>query len=142
MTVYRTTLTHWSTKTEETNQKYRQMKNKAYVSFAEGQAWLYNHCAASFESSDKDTIQAYEPATFVAELQKADSTLALDDLRIILTPPGTLCYCELMQAYRNVGHTELLLHFDEVQALMTSYSRFREYKRSWASSRRIRETLK
>jgi hypothetical protein len=157
MAVYRAKLTNWSAKTEEANQKYRQMQNKAYVSFAEGQAWLYNHCAASFESSDKATIQAYEPATFVAELQKADSTLALDDLRIILAPPGTLCYCELMQAYRNVGHTdaiikqtkwnsivytfygelvekhqeshalklfskELLLHFDEVQALMASYS--------------------
>jgi hypothetical protein len=59
------------------------MQNKAYVSFAEGQARLYNHCAASFESSDKATIQAYEPATFVAVLQKADNTLALDDLRII-----------------------------------------------------------
>jgi hypothetical protein len=66
--MYKAKLTNWSTKTEEANQKYRQMKNKAYVSFAEGQAWLYNHCAASFESSDKATIQAYEPATFVAEL--------------------------------------------------------------------------
>ncbi len=82
------------------------MKNKTYVAFAEGQAWLYNHCAASFESSDKATIQAYEPATFVVELQKADSTVALDDLRIILAPPGTLCYCDLMQAYKNVGHTD------------------------------------
>ncbi len=142
-----------STKTEEANQKYRQMENKEYVVFAEGQDWLYNHCAASFESSDKATIQAYEP-----ELQKADSTLALDDLRIILAPPGTLCYCDIMpQAYKNVGHTdaiikqtkwnsivytffgelvdkhsesqalklfskELLLHFDEVQVLMVSYS--------------------
>ena len=102
------------------------------------------------------TIQAYEPATFVAVLQKADNTLALDDLRIILAPPGMRFYCELMQAYKNVGHTdaiikqtkwnsivytffselvdkhsesqalklfskELLLHFDEVQALMASY---------------------
>jgi hypothetical protein len=90
MTMYNAKLTNWSTKIEEAKQKYRQMQNKAYVSFAEGQAWLYNHCAASFESSDKSTIQAYEPATFVAELQKADSTLALDDLRIILAPPGTL----------------------------------------------------
>jgi len=88
-------------------------------------------------------------------LQKADNTLALDDLRIILAPHGTRCYCELMQAYRNVGHTDAiikqtkwnsivyffgelvekhpeshalklfskeLLHFDEVQALMASYS--------------------
>jgi hypothetical protein len=90
MTMYKAKLTNWSTKIEEAKQKYRQMQNKAYVSFAEGQAWLCNHCAASFESSDKATIQAYEPATFVAELQKADSTLALDDLRIILAPPGTL----------------------------------------------------
>jgi len=124
--------------------------------YAESQAWLYNHCAASFESSDKATIQAYEPATFVAELLKADSTLGLDDLRIILAPSGTLCYCDIMRAYKNVGHTdaiikqtkwnsivytffselvdkhsesqalklfskELLLHFDEVQALMASY---------------------
>ena len=97
-------LTNWSTKTEEANQKYRQMQNKADVSFAEGQAWLYNHCAASFESSDKATIQAYEPATFVAVQQKADNTLALDDLRAsFLAPHGTRCYCELMQAYRNVG---------------------------------------
>ena len=100
MTLYRAKVTNWSVKTEEANQKYRQMKNKAFVSFAECQAWLYNHCAASFESSHKATIQAYEPATFVAELQKADSTLALDDLRIILAPPGTLCYCDLMQAYK------------------------------------------
>jgi 3-oxoacyl-ACP reductase-like protein len=63
VTLYRAQVTNWSTKTEEANQKYRQMQNKAYVSFAEGQAWLYNHCAASFESSDKATIQAYEPAT-------------------------------------------------------------------------------
>ena len=90
MTIYNAKLTNWSTKIEEAKQKYRQMQNKAYVSFAEGQAWLCNHCAASFESSDKATIQAYEPATFVAELQKADSTLALDDLRIILAPSGTL----------------------------------------------------
>ena len=82
MTIYNAKLTNWSTKIEKAKQKY--------VSFAEGQAWLCNHCAASFELSDKATIQAYEPATFVAELQKADSTLALDDLRIILAPPGTL----------------------------------------------------
>ena len=157
MSIYNDKLTNWSTKIEEAKQKYRQMKNKAYVSFAEGQPWLYNHCAASFESSDKATIQAYEPATFVAELLKADSTLGLDDLRIILAPSGTLCYCDIMRTYKNVGHTdviikqtkwnsivytffselvdkhsesqalklfskELLLHFDEVQALMASYS--------------------
>ena len=57
MAVYRAKLTNWSAKTEEANQKYRQMQNKAYVSFAEGQAWLYNHCAASFESSDKATLK-------------------------------------------------------------------------------------
>ena len=49
----------------------------------------------SLESSDKATIQAYESATFVVELEKTDSTLALDDLRIILATPGTICYCEL-----------------------------------------------
>ena len=103
MTIYNTKLTNWSTKIEEVKQEYRQMKNKSYVSFAEGQAWLYNHCAASFESSDKATIQAYEPATFVAELHKADSTLALDDLRIISAPPGTFCYCDFMQAYKKCG---------------------------------------
>ena len=88
---------------------------------------------------------------------KADSTLAHDGLRVTLAPSGTLCYCEIMQAYKNVGHTdaiikqtkwnsivytffselvekhpeshawklfskELLFHFDEVQALMASYS--------------------
>jgi len=150
-------LTNWSNKIDEAKQKYRQMKHKAYVSYAESQAWLYNRCAASFESSDKATIQKYEPATFVAELMKADSTLAHDGLRVTLAPSGTLCYCEIMQAYKNVGHTdaiikqtkwnsivytffsellerhpeshalklfskELLLHFDEVQALMASYS--------------------
>jgi hypothetical protein len=56
MTIYNAKLTNWSTKIEEAKQKYRQMQNKAYVSFAEGQAWLNNHCAASFESSDKATI--------------------------------------------------------------------------------------
>jgi hypothetical protein len=85
------------------------MQNKTYVSFAVGQVWLYNHCAASFESSDKATIQAYEPVTFVAVLQKTDNTLALDDLRIILAPHETRCYCELMQAYRNVGHTDAII---------------------------------
>ena len=108
MTMYKAKLTNWSTKIEEAKQKYRQMQNKAYVSFAEGQAWLCNHCAASFESSDKSTIQAYEPATFVAELQKADSTLALDDLRIILAPPGTLCCCDLLQAYKKMWGTRML----------------------------------
>jgi len=155
--MYKTTLTNWSNKIDEAKQKYRQMKHKAYVEYAESQAWLYNRCAASFESSDKATIQKYEPATFVAELMKADSTLAHDGLRVTLAPSGTLCYCEIMQAYKNVGHTdaiikqtkwnsivytlfselvekhpeshalklfskELLLHFDEVQALMASYS--------------------
>jgi hypothetical protein len=109
VTMYKVKLTNWSTKTEEANQKYRQMQNKEYVSFAEGQSWLYNHCAASFKSSDKTTIQAYEPATFVTVLQKADNTLALDDLRIILAPHGTCCYCELMQAYRNVGHADAII---------------------------------
>ena len=94
--MYKAKLTNRSTKIDETNQKYRQTQNQAYVSFAEGQAWLYNHCAASFESSDKTTIQKYEPATFVAELQKMDNTLALDGLRIVLAPSGTLCYCEIM----------------------------------------------
>ena len=83
------------------------MQNKAYVSFAEGQAWFYNHCAASFESSDKATI--HEPAAFVAELQKAGSTLALDDLRITVAPCGTLCYFDIMQSYfirlHDIGHT-------------------------------------
>ncbi len=37
MTVYKSKLTNWSTKTEEANKKYRKMKNKAYVAFAEGQ---------------------------------------------------------------------------------------------------------
>ena len=73
--VYRAKLTNWSAKTEETIQNYRQMKNKSYVSFVEGQACLHNHCAVSFESSDKVTIQAYEPVTFVAEMQKEDITL-------------------------------------------------------------------
>ena len=56
------------------------------------------------------------------------STLALDDLYIILGACGTFCYCDLIQTYRNVGHTlnllskELFLHFDEVQELMVSYS--------------------
>ena len=103
MSMYNVKLTNWSNKIDEAKQKYRQMQNKAYVSFAEGQAWLCNHCAASFESSDKATIQAYEPATFVAELHKADSTLALDDLRIISAPPGTFCYCDFMQAYKKCG---------------------------------------
>ena len=76
-------LTNWSNKASDTEQKYRQKKNQAFASFAEGQTWMYNHCAASFESSDKATIQSYEPATFVAELMKADSTVALDDLRFL-----------------------------------------------------------
>ena len=35
VTMYKAKLTNWSTKTEEANQKYRQMKNKAFVAFAE-----------------------------------------------------------------------------------------------------------
>ena len=83
MTMYKAKMTNWSTKIEEAKQKYRQMKNKAYVSFPEGQTCLYNHCPVSFELSDKATIQAYEVATFVAELLKTDSTLGLD----VLAPP-------------------------------------------------------
>jgi len=85
------------------------MKHKTYVSYAEGQAWIYNHCTASFESSDKDTIQKYETATFVADLMKADSTLVLDGLRVTLGPSGTLFYCEIIQAYKNVGHTDAII---------------------------------
>ena len=121
MTIYNAKLTNWSTKIEEAKQKYRQMKNKAYVSFAEGQAWLYNHCAASFESSDKATIQAYEPATFVAELLKADSTLGLDDFRIILAPSGTLCYCDIMRTYKNVGHTDAIIKQNKWNSIVYSF---------------------
>jgi hypothetical protein len=38
VTMYKAKLTNWSTKIEEAKQKYRQMQNKAYVSFDEGQA--------------------------------------------------------------------------------------------------------
>ncbi len=55
MTMYNAKLTNWSTKIDESNQKYRQIQNKTYVSFVEGQVWLYNHCAVSFELSDKAT---------------------------------------------------------------------------------------
>ncbi len=45
------------------------MQNKVYVSFTEGQTWFYNLFATVFESSNKTTIQVYEPATFVTEIQ-------------------------------------------------------------------------
>lgn len=96
MRMYEARLTSWTTKDAESRQKYKQTRdealkykqtrNEAFTSFAEEQAWLCNYCAASFEYSDKATIQAYEPAAFASELQKVDSTLTLDDLRITLIP--------------------------------------------------------
>jgi hypothetical protein len=58
VTLYRAQVTNWSTKTEEANQKYRQMQNKEYVSIAEGQAWIYNHCAASFDKKPGLVVRA------------------------------------------------------------------------------------
>ena len=102
VTLYNAKFTDWSTKASD-QEKYRQKKNESFVSFAEGQAWVYNHCESSDESSDKATI--HQSAAFLVELQKEDSTFSLDDLRITAAPCGTICYCDIMQVYKNVGHT-------------------------------------
>ena len=36
-------------------------------------------------------------------------TLVLDDLSILLVPPGTLCYCDVIQTYKNEGHTDTII---------------------------------
>jgi hypothetical protein len=62
VTMYKSKLTKWSTKIDEANQKYRQIQNRSYVSFAEGQDWLYNHCTPSFESLSPMNLKVRRPA--------------------------------------------------------------------------------
>jgi hypothetical protein len=84
-------------------------KQKAYAKYAEAQAWLYNQVAASFSETDAACIKRYEPASFAAELLKETPGLDFTDFRVKAAPCGSLCLREIMQSYKNVGHTDAII---------------------------------
>ncbi len=82
-----------------------QKKPKAYAKLAEAEVWLYNQVTVSFSKTDSVCIKRYEPSIFVDELLKEDPKLDFTDFRVKVAPCGSLCLREIMQSYKNVGHT-------------------------------------
>jgi hypothetical protein len=87
---------------------------------------LYNQVATSFSETDAACIKRYEPSIFVDELFKEDPKLGFTDFRVKVAPCGSLCLREIMQRYKNVGHTDVIIKNSRWQA--TIHSLYSELK--------------
>lgn len=105
---YKLELESWLKNFEQRNDKYKEKTIAAYEKFGEAQAWLFKHCNASFKDSDQSLMKTYEPTAFQLKLQR-EQGLSLSDLKVLLAPPGTICFNELCRAYKQSGHTDAII---------------------------------
>ncbi len=85
---------------------------------------MYNQVAASFPETDAACIKRCEPSIF--ELLKEVPKLGFTDFRVKAAPCGSLCLREIMQSYKNVGHTDAIIKNSRWQA--TIHSLYSELK--------------
>jgi hypothetical protein len=98
------------TKLDKYEERYHTFAwKKEYAKLAEVQTWLYNQVATSFSETGTSCIKRYEPSIFVDELLKEDPKVGFTDFRVKTTPCGSLCLREIMQNYKNVGHTDAII---------------------------------
>jgi hypothetical protein len=105
---YKLELESWLKNFEQRNDKYKEKTIAAYEKFGEAQAWLFKHCNASFKDSDQSLMKTYEPTAFQLKLQR-EQGLSLSDSKVLLAPPGTICFNELCRAYKQSGHTDAII---------------------------------
>ncbi len=70
---------------------------------------MYNQVDSSFSETDTACIKRCEPSIFVEELLKKNLDLGFTDFRVKSAPGGSLCLREIMQSYKNVGHTDAII---------------------------------
>ncbi len=127
---YNVRVKRWRSKLQKYEERYRtfaQKKQKEYAKLVEAQAWLYNQVASSFSETGATCIKWYEPSIFVDELLKEDPKLGFTDFRVKVAPCGSLCLREIIQSYKNVGHTDAIIKNSRWQATIhSSYSELKD----------------
>jgi hypothetical protein len=99
---YKVELESWLKNFEQRNDKYKEKTIAAYEKFGEVHAWLFKHCNVSFKDSDKSLMKTYEPTAFQLKRQR-EQGLSLSDLKVLLVPPGTICFNEFCRSANRVG---------------------------------------
>ncbi len=105
---YKLELESWLKKFEKRNDKYKEKTIAAHEKFGEAQARLFKHCNTSFKDSDQSLMKTYESTVFQLKIQR-EQGLSLSDLKVLLAPPGTICFNELCRAYIQSGHTDAII---------------------------------
>jgi hypothetical protein len=69
-------------------------------------------------------MKTYEPTASQLKLQR-EQGLSLSDLKVLLAPPGTICFNELCRAYKQSGHTDAIIK--QVKWNHTVHANFKNY---------------